>query len=154
MGKYILLVFAVRGFYKVRHFSLHNIDELKQFLLTSNIHDGYFDHAIFDEIKKEYFVCVKNAVWNGSIKMSFCGVDKFVSDNSAMWSSNENINGLAIIDNAHKLPVYINADDCIGKMCFVWEMFSGRLVYIVCSEMRASTTEDSRSKGQGDGSLS
>ena len=63
--------------------------------------------------------------------MVFVDVCEFSSIADYKWGDNETINAFVLVtdqeSNAHK-----------GKLCFVWEMFSGNQIQVVCSELRIS----------------
>lgn len=107
-------------------------NELREYLQASNIHDGQFQQAIYNQITKEFSVHIENPIWNDSVDMVFAGVCEFLSIADYKWGDDETINAFVLItdkeSNAHK-----------GKLNFVFEMFSGNQIRVVCSELRISS---------------
>ena len=104
-------------------------NELIEYLRSSNTHDGQFQYAMYNQITKEFSVHVENTIWNDSIDMLFIDICEFSSVADFKWGNNESINAFALItDNVHK-----------GKLHFVFELFSGNQIHIICSELRISS---------------
>lgn len=118
------------------YFNIENFNELNVFLQNKHIHDGYFQYAVFSQTNKEFNVNIVNDVWNDSLHMIFIDVCYFVSVCDYKWSDNETINCFVAIDGVEELPSFLDVDDHKDKLCFMWEMFSGNKLYIVCSGMK------------------
>ena len=123
-------------------FKVNNNNEIKSFLQKSYIHDGSFLHAAYDQITKKFVVKIENRIWNDTINMEFAGVSKFLSDSDYKWGDDETINCLIVMDGTSELPKSINICDCTEKLCFIWELFSGNQIIIVCSELIVWSTGD------------
>lgn len=124
-------------------FTTKELKELKAFLRESNIHDGLFDQASFNQVDKTFTAHIENHIWNASFSMIFSGIRKFVATSDFAWGTDETICDLIEIHDEESCPAEIDYNDKNSNLCFVWEMLSGNRMYIVCKELKVS---------QGDGS--
>lgn len=115
----------------MRYFREDN-NELRAYLQTRQIHDGQFQHAVYNQITKEFSVHIENDIWNDSIDMVFVDVSEFSSIADYKWSTNERINAFVLV-------TYNDSNEHKKKLCFEWEMFSGNEIRVVCSELRISS---------------
>ena len=123
-------------------FDINTTVALKSFLENCNFHDGFFRYAKYDQVLKQFSVCVDNTIWGGSVSMLFCEVQKLICISDYKWSKDETILGCCIIESDDKqiLP-YIDTNDQ-DNLCILFEMLSGNCIYIVCSELKAHRTRD------------
>ena len=117
------------------YFTVKNIEALRQFLRESEIHDGEFTQAQYDQRNKTFDVHIENTVWNASVAMKLSGIEKFVAVSDFAWGNNEAIIGLAELSGEEALPPEIKDSDRKEILCFLWEMFSGNRLYIVCKSL-------------------
>ena len=117
-------------------FGAEKQNELKKFLQERHIHDGYFVHATYNHLVKQFVVRIENRVWNDSLEMAFLNVCKFVSVADYKWGDNETVNCFVVIDESEKLPEFEDIYNRKNQLCFVWEMFSGNRIFIACSTMQ------------------
>ena len=118
----------------------------KAFLRScSMIHDGEFQQAIYNQKQKKFTVHVSNMFFNSAISMVFGNIRQFVCISDYMWGKDESINCLAVIDNPKDLPDFMHVAEGEDDLCFVWEMFSGNLIYIVCTELQISCSIEDES---------
>lgn len=110
-------------------------NELKEYLQIRYIHDGQFRHAIYNQITKEFSVHIENVIWNDSIDMVFTGVCEFSSIADYKWGDDETINAFVLITDKE-------TNIHTGKLHFVFEMFSGNQIRVVCSELQISSRTD------------
>ena len=120
----------------MRCFNIENRKEIEEYLYTSCTHDGVFTNAVYDQISKTFTVHIDNPVWNGTEDLVFAGVCMFVSVADYKWGDNEQVNALVMLDSTKEPPGYVKNCEFEDKLCFVWEMFSGNQIFIVCSELR------------------
>lgn len=117
---------------RMESFTINTIKELKEFLWESNIHDGLFTRANFDQISKTFTAHIENHIWNDSFFMVFSGIQKIIVISDFAWGTDETICCLTEIHCEGKCPFEINDSDKNNNLCFVWEMLSGNRIYIVC----------------------
>ncbi len=113
-------------------FTVENIEQLREFLWRSNIHDGMFIQSKYNQFSKTFTVHIENRVWNDTLNMVFSGIQKIFTVSDDVWGTNETIGCLVEIGSEKNLPFEINDSDKKNHLCFVWEMLSGNQIYIVC----------------------
>ena len=123
-------------------FRFKNLEKLKEYLQSCNIHDGFFRYATYDKTTDSFFVHIENSVWNDFLDIEFAEICKFISISENKWGEDETVNCLIVINEMEDVPVDIKPHDYKEKLCFAWEMFSGNQIYIVCSEVKFSDTGD------------
>ena len=117
------------------YFTIKNVEELRVLLRESNIHDGRFTQAYYDQINKTFIAHIENIVWNDSLTLLFSQIRKFIAFSDFRWGMDETICYLFEVSGEKNLPEEIKDSDIRNNLCFACEMLSGNQVYIVCKEL-------------------
>lgn len=119
-------------------FKVENVIKLKEFLYDPCFHDASLKNINYEYTSDNLIIEAFNPFFNCKIKFDFTGIDTvFATKGNWFYSNSVEINSLTVEEDFSYLQKNVpQFDKTIDEfLYFVFQMFSGDEIHIVCKEV-------------------
>ncbi|MBR5323079.1 MAG: hypothetical protein IKU48_06000 [Clostridia bacterium] len=118
-------------------FNKSQINELKNYLYTSNIHDGVIKNVLYERAKKTLTIKISTHINNQEINVHFLDVHTVLFISGKESGNSDTILSLSIEDNYSNLQTNSSMFDknIINSLYMMFQMFSGDELHIASQEV-------------------